>query len=397
MIQISNKRKCCGCTACANICPKKCIEMQSDEEGFLYPIIDTAVCVNCGLCESVCPMNNYHTNDTEIKAVAVQHKDSKTLYQSASGGAFSAIASAVIEKGGVVFGAAYDENFAVHHCKTDTVDDLSKYRSSKYVQSNQGFCYTEVKKSLQEGRVVCYSGTPCQIAGLRSFLKKNYDNLILIDLVCKGVGSPSVLKQYLKGLEKKHGSKVQGLNFKRKTYGYHSSTMSVDFEDGSSSSCGGITDLMMRSFRANICLRPSCAECPFKGIQRVSDLTLFDCWHYAELTGKVDDDKGHTSILIHSKKGENLIYESKKWLSIDPIDSDEAVELDGIMVNNREEEHPKRKEFFEALNQDGLNAAIKRTIPISIVDRCKDYSKKILYKTGMLKAVKGAFQKEGRS
>lgn len=388
MIQVSDKTKCCGCTACASACPPKCIHMRTDEEGFKYPYVNLSECIACNLCEKVCPIITHKEISGFPEAVAVQHKDADTLYHSASGGAFSAIGAITIHHGGIVFGAAYDNNMVVKHSSAETIEELEKFRSSKYVQSDMGDTFFKVKHELESGREVCFSGTPCQVAGLKDFLRRDYENLITVDLVCKGVGSPKVLSEYVKFMERKYNSKIVGMNFKRKTYGYHSSTMSVDFMNGETYSRGGITDPMMRSFRANICLRPSCASCSFKGVCRVSDLTIFDCWHYTELTGKKDNDMGHTAVLVHTEKGSNRMQLSKKWLEIDKIDVNAAVEMDGIMVSERVKEHPKRQLFFETLSAKGICAAIDSTIPISIFEKIKDYSKKVLHIMGILSLTK---------
>lgn len=392
MIEINDKTKCCGCTACASVCPKECIQMKMDEEGFKYPSIDMSECIGCNLCERICPIMNHKEINGTLEAVAVQHKDSDTLYHSAAGGAFSAIGTITIQHGGIVFGASYDDNMVVRHSSAETIEELAKFRSSKYVQSDMGNVFLLAEKELKSGREVCFSGTPCQVAGLKEFLRKDYKNLITIDLVCKGVGSPLVLGKYVEDKIEEYGSRIIGMNFKRKTYGYHSSTMSIDFENGSSYSRGGITDPMMRCFRANICLRPSCSNCAFKGEHRISDLTIFDCWSYEKLTNKKDNDKGHTAVLIHSGKGTKRIYECSDYLDIDKIDYHAAVNLDGIMVKNRVSDHAKRRTFFEILNRDGLNPAIEGTIPVKPIEICKDGSKKVLYKLKILNIIKQLLQ-----
>ena len=276
----------------------------------------------------------------------------------------------------------------VHHSSAETLEDMAKFRSSKYVQSDMGDTFLRVKKELDRGREVCFSGTPCQVVGLKKYLRKPYENLFTVDLVCKGVASPTVHACYVQDMEKRLGSKIVGMNFKRKTYGYHSSTMSVDFENGETYSEGGITDPMMRSFRANICLRQSCANCQFKGEHRVSDLTIFDCWHYDELTGKADNDKGHTAVLIHSPKGQSRIHQCETKLQIEKIDPEKAILLDGIMVRNCVKEHEMRHTFFEVLLKSGLNEAIAATIPVSLSDKAKEMSKSLLYKLHLLELVK---------
>lgn len=388
MIQIDDKKKCCGCTACYSICPVQCIAMRPDEEGFLYPVVDASKCMQCGACEKVCPINSHRIFNIQPMAYAVQNKENETLYHSAAGGAYSAIAKVVINKGGIVYGAAYTKDFDVAHVGTERMEKIKIFRSSKYVQSRQEDNFHIIKKQLKSGKMVCFSGTPCQVAGLKTYLGKVYKNLITVDLVCKGVASPEVLRQYVQLMEKQHNSKIVGMNFKRKTYGYHSSTMSVDFANGETYSKGGITDPMMRSFRANICLRPSCEECAFKEEARRSDLTLFDCWHYEYLSGKKDDDRGHTAVLVHTEKGREMFLECEKYLDIQTIDAKEVIEKDGIMVNNRVQFHPKRQEYMDILKKDGIMLAIDGTIPISLKEKLMDASKSILHKMGLLAVAK---------
>ena len=388
MIEIKHKDQCCGCTACYSICPMHCIEMLADEEGFLYPVIDSSKCIDCRACEQVCPIINKKVHANPLKAFAVQNREPNILYNSASGGAYYALAEDSVMNGGIVYGAAYDDKCVVRHLSASCIDEISIFSSSKYVQSTQGDTFSEIKNRLKNGTQVCYSGTPCQVAGLKAFLGTPYDNLFTVDLVCKGVSSPLVFEKYISFMETKYNSKIVGLNFKRKTYGYHSSTMSLDFENGCSYSAGGITDLMMRSFRANICLRPSCSKCAFKGEGRISDLTLFDCWHYQELTGKTDDDKGHTAVLVHTKKGFEVLMRCADKLDVDEIDAEKVIALDGIMVNNSAEIHSERDAFMKCVETRGLNYAVKTFIPIGVMDFLKESSKGILYKLHLLNLVK---------
>lgn len=197
MITITKKQDCCGCTACSNVCSKNAIKMVADAEGFLYPKINADLCNNCGLCEKVCPIIN-KVNETVTKqhGYVVQNKDSKVLKESTSGGAFTAIAEYVIKKGGIVFGAAFDNDFRVIHTSAESVSDLRKFRNSKYVQSDPNDTFRQVRSILKTGRLVCYSGTPCQIEGLKSFLINDYENLITIDVVCHAAPSPLIWEKY---------------------------------------------------------------------------------------------------------------------------------------------------------------------------------------------------------
>lgn len=215
MIEIKRKEECCGCNACANICPHKCIKMREDEEGFLYPYVDKTVCVDCKLCEKVCPVINVAEDlPFEQKAFLVQNKNSDVRRESTSGGAFTPIAEYVISKNGIVYGAAYDNDFNVEHIGTNNIEEISKFRNSKYVQSNTKYTFKEVKKHIENGRLVCYSGTPCQIEGLKTFLGKDYPNLITVDVVCHAVSSPLIWRKYVQMQKRKYGDKINNIMFR---------------------------------------------------------------------------------------------------------------------------------------------------------------------------------------
>ena len=209
MIEIKNKVLCCGCTACSSVCPKGCIQMVSDFEGFKYPSVNTDLCINCGLCEKVCPIKKDKPTDEITKSYAVRIKDDDILEKSTSGGAFSALSKVVFDADGVVFGGAFDDEFNVIHTYAEKESDGIKFRGSKYVQSDMGECFSKVKKFLDSGRYVLFSGTPCQTAGLLSYLQKPYDNLITVDFVCHAVPSPKVWEKYRDFLRKKYNSKIK--------------------------------------------------------------------------------------------------------------------------------------------------------------------------------------------
>ena len=211
------KDKCFGCRSCEQVCPKKCIDIKPNEEGFLYPLVEESVCIHCGLCVKSCPAENpdVHRNHPS-ELYGLKNKDEKAIMRSASGGASDAAAKVILAEGGVIFGAAYDENLRVSHIEVNKIDDLYKIQSSKYVQSNVADCYSKAKKHLQEGRKVLFTGTPCQIAGLYAFLRKDYDNLYTLDLICHGVPSPLFFEKYIDYMGKKMGGKVIEYNFRSK-------------------------------------------------------------------------------------------------------------------------------------------------------------------------------------
>ena len=221
MIEITEQVKCTGCSACANICPKQCISMVADLEGFLYPSVDTKECINCGLCEKICPiLKKNPIKSDDIIAYAAMLNNTDIRLESSSGGVFTAIAESVIDKNGVVFGAELDENFNVIHTYVETKEELKKFRGSKYVQSVIGETYKRAKGFLDQGRFVLFTGTPCQIGGLYAYLNKDYDNLITQDLICHGVPSPMVWRKYLEFREDISHAGVRRMSFRHKKYGW---------------------------------------------------------------------------------------------------------------------------------------------------------------------------------
>lgn len=392
MIQVNNKEDCCGCTACANICPNHCIDMLPDNEGFLYPIVNHTTCTKCRLCVEVCPI----LKKTQISSIPTAYlcraKSSEILGTSTSGGAFTPIAQYVINKGGVVFGASFDENWNVRHTSATIMDEVSKFRGSKYVQSNLGKSFSEVISYLKEGRWVCFSGTPCQISGLASFLNRKYEKLILVDLVCRGTPSPLLWKKYIQYQEFRNKSKVRSVVFRNKTYGYHSNTMRIEFENGKVYSGCNRVDLFTKSFFQNICSRPSCYQCHFKAIQHDSDITIFDAWHASKLVdGLKDDDKGYTNVFLQSKTGLNIFEEIKPQLDYYPIDVQSAVENDGVMICNSAPKSANRDTFLSSV----LNVGVKdfehevlKFIQVSKTDKLWEIAKPLLFRFGILALVK---------
>lgn len=347
MIDIKEKRDCCGCGSCRNICPKEAITMSSDREGFLYPFVDTQKCIECGLCEKVCPvLNSPKEVPFQQDAYIAQNKDEGIRAESTSGGVFSAIAEYVINQGGVVFGAAYGDDFIVRHTYVEDVDGLHKFRNSKYVQSNTEGTYQEVQNFLLSGRMVCYSGTPCQIEGLRFFLRKEYSNLLTVDIVCHAVPSPLIWNRYVEMQKGKYGSQISDILFRDKHYGYKYSTMTLKNNHGEKIYAFGIdTDPMLRAFFSNICDRPSCYSCRFKKRYRMADFTIWDCYPVYKFDKSMDDDKGTSRVLIHSDKGRavfNSISNRLNYYHVDP---------DSLTENVREmfysiPQNEKRDDFF---------------------------------------------------
>ena len=330
MIRIVDKRDCCGCSACVQRCPKHCITLQEDAEGFLYPHVNESSCIDCGLCEKVCPMLHPGDSRKPLVVYAAKNRNEKVRLQSSSGGVFTALAKAVIHEGGVVFGVCFDEKWEVVHTYADNCDELVKFRGSKYVQSKMGDCYQQVETFLKAGRKVLFSGTPCQIRGLKLFLRKEYENLLAVDVICHGVPSPGVWREYLKKeIARQRDRKntvlprpihekdvlVEGISFRDKTLGWkkYSFALALSTTKGSGekfSFCSRMPldeNLFLRGFLADIYLRPSCYSCPVKCGKSGSDLTLGDFWGLQSVMPELDDDKGMTALLVNNTHGQKFV------------------------------------------------------------------------------------------
>lgn len=387
MIEIKEKQNCCGCTACVAICPKNCIGMSEDEEGFLYPIVDYSQCIECGACEKVCPvLNPVQEKKVLQKAYLVQHRDEAIRLDSSAGGAFTALATEILKKGGVVFGAAYDRKYQVYHTYVENIEELNKFRNSKYVQSNLGDCFKQVKEFLKENRWVCFSGTPCQIEGLSKFLQKTYENLVLVDVVCHGVPSPLIWNKYLE-YQKVDEEKPDNIRFRDKYYGYKYSTMSVIRNGKNIYHAGSQLDPMLRAFFTDICDRPSCYACPFKKRYRVSDITIWDCFSVCDFDKSMDDDKGTTRVLCHTDKGVRIVKETRKIAKYKEVQPDKLVagvkEMYESVVMN-----PRRNQFMaDAQTFSGVELFTKY-YPITEKVKIKTAIRKILLMVGVYGTMK---------
>lgn len=397
MIQVLNKLECCGCTACANICPNQCIRMDADFEGFLYPSVDRTGCMNCHLCENVCPVKNPLKETSYVrKAYAIRTRNLSTLYESTSGGLFTPLASLVLEEGGVLCTACYDATFRVKHMfigypinNCAHVGGVEKARGSKYVQSDLGECYKQIKQLLKLQTKVCFVGTTCQVYGLKSFLQKDYSNLVTVDLVCHGVPSPLLWNKYLDYQTQRYSSRICAISFRSKLFGYHSGgLMKIDFKNGKQYFASARVDYMLKCFFEGLSSRPICFQCPFKKINRCSDLTVYDCWHFSELTHCVDDDNGYTNVIVQSVMGKEVIDKLKNKIDMYSVDLDRAVELDGIMVKRSAEKNPKRDTFYEGIHKNTLSEHIDKYISITSKDYMIEKIKISLYRSGLLQKIR---------
>lgn len=373
MIKITNKENCCGCSGCYNVCPVNAISMQADEEGFLYPIIDETKCIQCGLCLSVCPILNKSEFQDEInEAYIYQDKDDNVLNTSTSGGFIDSLFRYVLNSGGYVSGVEFDNNFKTKHIITNDFKSLSFLRGSKYSQSDLGNIFSQIKMLLQNDHLVAFCGTPCQVNGLKKVLKKDYNNLITVDIVCRSIPSPLFWQKYLEWQETKHKSKISYVNCRAKTYGYHNGSLVIQFSNGKKYSGSNRIDPYMKCFHSNVCSRPSCYNCKFKTRSRVSDFTVFDSWHPEKVSLKhiKDNNKGYSNIAIHTKKGLFIIQHLMQISpsSFSQAQYDKLFEYTGKMDIKSIKEPSNRIGFYKDLKTIGFFKTYKKYVKISFMD-----------------------------
>ncbi len=393
MIQIKENTECCGCSACASVCPKKCIDMVEDKEGFLYPVVCMDSCDNCGACEKVCPILNHgmRTENHSQVAAIVQHKNTEICRQSTAGGAFTAIAEYVIDRKGIVFGVEMQADYSIRHIAVETKKELVKFRNSKYVQSNIENTYSQARNYLNIGRMVCFSGTPCQIEGLRKYLKKDYDNLILVDVVCRAVPSPGIWKKYI-SMETQHYGEIQSIRFRDKTLGYQYSTMELKDAQGKVYRGGIESQPWLRMFFSGMIIRPSCTNCKFRSRYRNSDFTIWDCFNVYNIEKIFDEDVGTTRILIHSEKGKKVFEKIKNDFKYKLIEADQAVGGVQEMIQSPVS-HPRRDEFFKDAQELSMEDLLSKYFPNTIKVRLKRKARLILNQLGLDKSIKHILRK----
>lgn len=378
MINIIDKTNCCGCNACVQICPKQCITMHQDEEGFDYPTVNENNCTDCGLCEKVCPVLNSGESKKPLKVYAAKNRDEEIRLESSSGGIFTALAEEVIHKGGVVFGVSFDKEWNVVHTYTENIEGLAAFRGSKYIQSKIGSTYKQVKSFLKSGREVLFTGTPCQIAGLKNFLRKDYPNLLTIEILCHGVPSPKVWQRYL--AEKKaqfQCNNICKINFRDKRKGWSQYHFVIDFKNGTQYNTSYYTDIYFKGFLGNLYLRPSCYACKCKNGRANSDIVIADYWNINEALPDYNDNKGISLVLINSLKGLSILNSLLTSIDYKETSYEVCLGRNGGFLEHIPV-HKKRQVFFKLFNQNKilLSYSVEKCLKIKLTDRIKNKIKR---------------------
>ena len=368
MINIIDKAKCCGCAACQQICPRTCITMTEDEQGFLYPSVDKESCIDCGLCERICPVLNPYDAPEDLPDSYAGRVDDEVLRDnSSSGGVFTVLATDIINKGGCVFGACFNNDWTVSHKCISNIDEIYKLRGSKYVQSRIGSSFKEVKSFLKEGKWVLFSGTPCQIAGLNHYLGKDYPTLITVDIVCHSVPSPLVWAKYLSSLITVRNSSTNSkisVTFRNKEHGWHSYGLLIKRDTGVIVNESSWSNNYMQGFLQDLYTRPSCAACPARQYRSHSDIMLADYWGVEKYHPDWDDNKGLSLILIKTEKARILFDSIAKDLSL--FEQIPYIEVEDrglhapIMENTAP--HPLRSYFWKRINKEEIDVLIGKCI-----------------------------------
>lgn len=389
MIKIDSKTHCCGCSACVERCPKKCIRLVEDNEWFMYPSVNQDLCIDCGLCDKVCPVINPPQKREPLSSqYAININDTDRL-MSSSGGVFVSLARYVINNEGIIFGAVFESDFSkVIHTYTEDMDGVKPMMGSKYLQSDINSAYEHCKKCLKKGQLVLFTGTPCQIAGLKTFLGTDYSNLITVDFICHGVPSPGIWEKYLNEYKNFFQQDfIQNISFRDKTHGWHNYGVSVTL-DSTALSCASTNkgkiftphreNEYMRAFLNDLCLRPICYECPFKDGKSGSDLTLADFWGIENLYPEIDDDKGVSLVIVKTEKASELL--NKTGVNHKAIKTEEALRFNPAYMCSPA--LPKKRNlFFKLLNKGkSITIANKKCLSPSISTRIKKKISNMLYK-----------------
>lgn len=403
MIILQEKKDCCGCEACVQRCPKACIAMVEDDEGFLYPQVDEALCIDCGLCEKVCPVLNQQSAREPLEVFAAKNPDEDVRRDSSSGGVFSLLAQAVIARGGAVVGARFTEQWGVRLVVAETMEEIAAFRGSKYLQAEVGDAFVRTRDLLKAGREVLFSGSPCHIAGLRRFLGRDYEQLLCVDFICHGTPSPGIFRRYLceevikhfpsarqggrntvsllpthplairRGAESDLLGAVRSVAFRDKRVGWKKFSFALSLSKATAAGEKNSVSLsytlyenpFLKGFLRDLYLRPSCHACPAKGLSSGSDITLGDYWGIASLMPDYDDDRGTSVVTVNTPRGATALHATAADLR--PAPWEHLVAHNGSLV--RSVAVPKRRAAFFADDGRDFHQKIKKLSKVSPLRR----------------------------
>ena len=381
MPKLCDAMACTGCGACAQVCPRGALTLAPDAEGFLRPAVNRNHCTECGLCEKSCPILTADFHQKKLSTAFCAHSlDARTVSESSSGGVFTLLAHQILDAGGVVFGAALDENWNVRHVAVESREELAALRGSKYVQSRIGQTYQQAKQALRDGRSVLYSGTPCQIGGLRSFLGKEYENLLCVDTICHSVPSEKAWQCFL--LEQSCGERIVHISFRDKRDGWQRYYMCIRTESGREVLLRPGENPYMQGFLQGMTTRPSCYQCRFKGANRVSDITLGDFWgvekNYPQLLWK----QGTSLVLAHSEKGLQALKAIGTAAVLEPVEAARALEHNPAYFHSFSA-HKKRERFWSRLNRHPFSQSVQHCRKASPTQKLRSLTGALLRRLGL--------------
>lgn len=368
MIRISDKSLCCGCTACVSACPAQCIVMRRDREGFDYPVANPDLCVKCGLCEKICPVLNPGERKQPLEAYA--SRCDARMAGSSSGGIFPLLAGRWVADGGIVCGAALDPDCKVAHCEVEDEAGVAALKGSKYAQSELYSMFEDVRNELEEGRKVLFSGTPCQVAGLKAYLGKRQEGLLTVDMACHGVPSPGLWEKYKAAVEIRHGSPLKSVDFRDSSKGWRHYNIRYDFRD-KPVIVSREKDPYLALFLQDMTLRPSCYDCRLRGGCSGSDITLSDLWSVARSVPSMNDDRGVSGVLINSEKGRAFFDSVADRLFRQEI-SAEDVRMDNGGFSGAADIPERRAEFFKGVHSAAdlqkymASFVVRKPLPVRI-------------------------------
>lgn len=376
---IADSHSCTGCAACYNVCTRNSISMERNAEGFLYPVIDEKKCIHCNRCKSVCPINQNMMNSHPFrKALAIRSNDEEVRCKSSSGGIFALLAKNTIDNGGVVVAASLSEDCRlVNHIAVSNIGDMPKLYGAKYLQSNIGKVYVDVKEYLSAGKRVLFVGTPCQIEGILSFLGEKPVNLLLVDFICHGIPSPLVWGKYIDSLCRKKKASPIFVNFRDKSLGWKMYSLKIDFDNDSEYLATHYEDLYLRGYiYKNLFMRESCYNCMFRKENRLSDITIADCWGASKVCPELDDDKGLSMVLVHSEEGYNKIRLLLNESAYKELNYEEALAVNPSAISSPQRPRERDRFFSELKSNKDIRILLKRYCGLSLSRKIKHMIKK---------------------